>query len=130
MWCSPFSANTHKILISEHALQGNTNTNNLELAALLEQLQLLAPHVAPLSHIRTVVDNTAEQGWANRGSVKYLSVVGIIFQEIALLNHQWYLYTSIGRVQGEDSKMADATSRLTNLSDRLFLRHFNLTFPQ
>ena len=130
MWCSPFSANTQKSLVSEYALQGNTNTNNLELAALLAQLQLLAPHVAPLSHIRTVVDNTAEQGWANRGSVKSLSVVGRIFQEIALLTHQWHLYTSIGRVRGKDIKMADATSRLTNLSDRLFLRHFNLNIPQ
>ena len=77
-----------------------------------------------------VVENTVAQGWDNWGSVSSLSAVGTILRELALLNCQCHLYTSIGRVRGEGKKMADAASCLTYLSDRLFLCYFNLNFPQ
>ena len=39
--------------------------NNLELATLLAQVQLFAPNMPPLVHIRTDVENTAVKGWSN-----------------------------------------------------------------
>ena len=83
----------------------------------------------PLNHIRTVVDNTVAQVWYNIGSVRSSSDVGPILCDLALFICHRHMYASIGRVKGEYSKMENYVSRLTYLSDSLFIRHFKLTFP-
>ena len=98
VWCSLFFAKTQNRLVSESVPQGDITINNLELAAFLVQHHLLAPRVIPLFHIRTVIDNTASQGWANRGRVISSCAVGAILRELALLTRQWRLYASIGQV--------------------------------
>ena len=92
--------------------------NDLELGAMLIQLLLFAPRMAPLSHILTYVDNTASQGWSNRGSVRTASSVRPILRELSLADMQQHIHASVGRVLGEDNKLADAASRLTHLPDR------------
>ena len=52
--------------------------NNLKLGALLMQILIFVPSMAPLAHIHTYVDKTAAQGWANRGSVSTASSVVLI----------------------------------------------------
>ena len=69
VWISPFSAKMQICLVSEFAPYGNIKVDDLELAALLEQLHLLYPHINPLSHIRTVVENATAQCYANIGNV-------------------------------------------------------------
>ena len=40
------------------------------------------------------------------------------------------IYSSVQRTSGAENKMANAASRLTHLTDKTFLRHFELTSPQ
>ena len=76
-----------------------------------------------------VLDNTAAQGWDNRCSVSSSSSICPIIWELSLFTCQWHLYASIGLVWGEENKMTDTESHLTQLSDRHFLRYFKLTSP-
>ena len=103
--------------------------NDLESGALLMQLLLFAPKMAPLVHIHTYVNNTVALGWANRGSVSTASSVGPILRDIPMAARQQHIHTSLGRVTGEDKKMADAASGLTHLPDRQILSHFCTHFP-
>ena len=78
LWCSPLLTKTQGRLVSKFVPHGYITFNTLELSALLAHFHLLAPHVAPLSHIHTVADNTAAQGWSNRDIVLTSSSLGTI----------------------------------------------------
>ena len=52
--------------------------NDLDLRALMMQILIFSPSMAPLFYIHTYVNNTAEQGWSNRGGVSTASSVGTI----------------------------------------------------
>ena len=103
--------------------------NDLELGELLMQLLIFSPRMAPLAHIHTYINNTAAQGWDNRGSVSIASSVGTILWELSLVDRRQHIHASVVRVPGEDNKMADAASRITHLPDRKFLSHFCTHFP-
>ena len=130
IWRSPFSKATQARLATDTNPTRDVTINNLELSALFGQVQLFTPKMAPLAHIRTTVDNTAAQGWDNRGSVSSATAVGPILRDLALLKRTHKIYSSVKRIAGVDNNMDDAASRLTHLTDNMFLRHFFLTFPQ
>ena len=94
------------------------------------KLLLFAPRMAPLAHIHTYVDNKASQVWANRGSSKTDLYVGLILRKLSLAESRKHIYTFVGRVPGEDKKMADAALRFTHLPNRKFLSHFRTHSPQ
>ena len=110
--------------------KGDVTINDLELEALLLQILIFAPRMSPLVHINTYVDNTAAQGWANRGSVSTASSVGLIIRELDLAARRQHIHASVGCVQGEDNNMIDAASRLTHLLDRQFISRFCTHLPQ
>ena len=68
---------TQAILISYTNPKGDATINNLEFAALLTYIRLFAPKMHTLAHIRTAVDKTAAQGWANRRCADLLEASGI-----------------------------------------------------
>ena len=80
-------------------------------------------------HIHTYVNNTAAQGWSNRGSFSTTSSVGPMMRELALEARLQHIHASVGRVPGEDNKMADAGLCITHLQDHKFLSHFRSHFP-
>ena len=43
--------------------QDNIKINNMEVAALLDQIHLFVPRMNPLAHIFTVADNISAHGW-------------------------------------------------------------------
>ena len=104
--------------------------NYIELGALLMQILIFAPRIAPLEHIHTYVNNTAAQGWANRGSVSTASSVGTIMWELSLVDRRQHIHTSVGRVPGEDNKMVDSVLQLTHLPNWKFIFHSRTHFPQ
>ena len=104
--------------------------NDLEIGALLTQLLLFAPRISPLAQIHMYVNNTASQGWANKGSVSTATSIGPILQELSLAARRQHIHASVGRIPGEENKMADAVSRLTHLLDLKFLSQFRTHFPQ
>ena len=69
VWKSTFYLAPWARLISSSNPTGDVTINNLDIGALLMQLLIFAPRMAPLMHIHTYIDNTVAQRWANRGSV-------------------------------------------------------------
>ena len=115
---SPFYTTTQAQLVYSFNSKGDVTINDLDLGAILMQLLLFAPRMA---QIRTYVNNTAEQGWANWVSVSTASSVGPILYELALATRGQHIHASIWHVPGEENKMADTASWLTPLPDRIFL---------
>ena len=74
--------------------------NDLELTNLLDHLHLFCAFMAPLSHIRTIVNHTEVQVWYNMGIVSSVSDVGPILHDLTLLTLQRNIYASIGQVKG------------------------------
>ena len=130
VWRYLFAAKTQAQLVLDTKPEGDVTTNDLELAVLFAQVQLFAPAMDSLAHIRTTVDNTAAQGWANQEGVITATAVGPILQDLVLLTRNHKIYSSVWRISGTDNKMDDAASCLTHLTDKVFLHHFTLTFPQ
>ena len=62
VWRSHFSATTRDHLVNFGNPGVDVTINNLELIALISQLQLFTPIVPPLTHVCTYVDNTTSQG--------------------------------------------------------------------
>ena len=124
VWSYPFSLATQAHLVSYSNPTGYATINNLDLGALLIQLLIFSPRMAPLSHIHTYVNNTSAQGWDNRGSVSTSSSVGTILWELSLVDRRKHTHTSVGRVPGEDNKMTDAVLRITHMPDRKFISNF------
>ena len=83
MWRYPFTWETKDRLVSDTNFKGYTTINDMELAALLDQIHLFSPKMQPLDHIRTAVDNMAAQEWDNRGSVSSAMVAGTILRRLA-----------------------------------------------
>ena len=110
--------------------KGDATINDLELGAILIQILVFAPRMAPLAHIRTYVDDTAAQVWANRASVSIAPAVGPILHDLVMAARCQHIHTSVGCVPREDNEMADATSRLTHIPVRLFLSHLKMHFSQ
>ena len=79
------------------------------------QLLISSPRMAPLAHIHAYVNNMEAQRWANRGSVSTTSSIRTTLWELYLAARRKHIYAFIGRVPGEDNKMADAASWLTHL---------------
>ena len=94
------------------------------------QILLFVPRMGPLAHIHTYVNNTAEQGLANRGNVSTASSIGPMLRELALAARRQHIHVSVGRIPGKDNKMAESVPRLTHLPYRKFISHFRSHFPQ
>ena len=94
------------------------------------QILLFVPRMGPLAHIHTYVNNTAEQGLANRGNVSTASSIGPMLRELALAARRQHIHVSVGRIPGKDNKMAESAPRLTHLPYRKFISHFRSHFPQ
>ena len=102
-------------MLSSSNPTGDVKIKNPDLGALLMQLLIFAPRMAPLAHIHAYVDNMMAQRWANRGSVSTASSVGTTLWELYLSARRKHVYAFIGRVPGEENKVADAASWLTHL---------------
>ena len=63
-------------ILTDENLNGFLTINDLDLAEYIAYLHLFAPRMAPLKHISTGVDNTAEESWARRGSVSTATAIG------------------------------------------------------
>ena len=130
MWRSPFSWETQPIILCDKKPKGNVKINDLEIAEPLAQIHIFAPKMQPLEHTNTAVDNTPAQGWSRRVSVRSATVVGTILQNLTLMTQSRQIYASISRIKWSDNTIADASSRMNHLPNRIFLSHFTLIFPQ
>ena len=114
-WKSPFYLATQARMVSSSNPTGDVTIKNPDLGALLMQILIYSPRMAPLAHIHAHINNTAAQRWANRGSASTTSSIRTTLWELYLAARRKHIYASIGRVPGEDNKMADAASWLTHL---------------
>ena len=118
------------ILVSNTNPKGEVTINDMDLAALLEQVYIFAQNIHTLAHIRTAVDKTAVQGCYKRGSVSSPTAVGPILWDLSFLTRTHQIYSSVWQIKFNDNTMTDAASRLTHITDKMFLQHFLLTFLQ
>ena len=80
VWRLTFSTAIRDKMITNENPQGFLTTNNLELAAYIAHLHLLAPHMEPLEYITTVVKETSADSWDQRGSVSTATAIGPLLQ--------------------------------------------------
>ena len=99
-WKSPFYLDTQARMMSSSNPTGDVTIKNTDLGALLMQLLIFAPRMAPLAHIHTYVNNMAAQRWANRGSVSTTSSIMTTLWELYLAARRKHIYAFIGRVPG------------------------------
>ena len=102
---NPFSEATQERLVTGTNPTGYMAINDLQLSALLDQVQLIAPKMDTLMHIRTAVENPAVQGWANRGIVTSATAVGPILRDLSFLTRTHNIYSSVQLIYGTDNKM-------------------------
>ena len=76
------------------------------------------------------MNNTAVQGWSNRGSFRLPMAVGTILKDLVLMTRNYHIYSYVQKIKGTDNTTPDAASRLTHLSDRMFLKHLAINFLQ
>ena len=114
------------ILVSDTKPKGDMMVNYLDLSALLVQVQLFSPKMDTSAHIHISVNKTEAQGWSNHRSVRSATAVGPIFQDLSLMMIMHKIYSSVQRISGTDNKMTDVYSRLTHLTDKMFLHNFAL----
>ena len=119
VWISPLSKYTQSRLVTDMNPKGAVTINKLELAALFIQVNKFAPKMGTLAHICTSVDNTTEQGWSNRGSVRLVTAVGLILRNLALLTSTNKIYSSVQRIAFTNNNMDDAASRLTHITNKM-----------
>ena len=60
VWRSPFSTEMQFIIVMDTNPKGDVTINDLDLPALLTQVQLFPPNMYTLAHTRIAVDNMAE----------------------------------------------------------------------
>ena len=130
VWRLTFSTAIRAHILTDDNPRGFLTINDLELAAYIYHLHLFAPHMSPLKHISTGVDNTAAEIWARRGSVSTFTSIGPLLQEAAWITCQAEVHASIKRIPRVKNIEADAASRLTHLPVHAFLKSFNTSFPQ
>ena len=130
VWWLTFSTVIRAHILTDENPNGYLTINDLELAAYIAHLHLLAPRMAPLEHISTGVDITAAESWARRGSVSIATAIAPLLQEAAWITRQAKTRASIKRILGVENIAADAALRLTHLPVRAFLKSFNNSFPQ
>ena len=95
VWHSPFSQATQAHMVSSSNPTGDATIKNTDLGALLMQLLISSPRMAPLAHIHAYVNNTAAQRWSNRGSVSTASSVGTTLWELSLADRRQHIHDSI-----------------------------------
>ena len=69
VWRLTFITAIRAHILTDTNPTGFLTINDLELAAYIAHLHLFTPHMTPLEHISTGVDNTAAESWARWGSV-------------------------------------------------------------
>ena len=99
-WKSPFYLATQARMVSSSNPTGDVTIKNPDLGALLMQLLISSPRMAPLAHIHAYVDNMMAQRWANRGSVSAASSVRTTLWELYLASRRKHIHASTGRVPG------------------------------
>ena len=76
IWRLAFSTSIRANILTDKNTNIILTINDLDLAAYIAHLHMFAPHMAPLEHISTGVNNTAAEGWAHRVGVSTATIIG------------------------------------------------------
>jgi hypothetical protein len=118
-------------LVTSTNPSGSISISDLELAGGLLHLDVLAQHFDIRE--RTVLSNTdnlAALFWQRKGSTTSSSVPAYLLRLFGI-HQRFHCYVPRhDYISGLSNPMADDSSRLPDLTDSLFLSHFNSTFPQ
>jgi hypothetical protein len=130
-WRTPFPDDVQTELVSAQNLAGRITNSDLEQAAMLAQLDILANHLdVTYATLETLCDNTpaVSRAWkgavSNPGPAAYLCQVASDHQRLHRYHHR------AAYLPGPQNVMADDCSRLQQLTDCAFHAHMQQAYPQ
>jgi hypothetical protein len=136
VWRLQWPADITAAVISESNPTGTLTNSDLEMAAVVLQLNVLEPLVPSMHHKSTHIhsDNTPSVAWLTKMATKTANSDAAHRLVRGLALRQRMLHSapvSITHVAGSDNNLADIASRaITHLDDdHAFLTHFDTLFP-
>jgi hypothetical protein len=131
LWRQPFPEEVQRQVISWSNPHGTITNSDLELAATMAQLDIIAQH-APVSGrtLHTLTDNTPALHWQRKGSTTTTGPAAYLLRLAAILQRHYGYCPQFSHIPGTTNAMADDTSRLWHLSDPALLTHFHSLYPQ
>jgi len=131
VWRTSFPPDIVAQLCTHDNPHGTLNNSELELAgAYLHQEVAAQCFDVRERTIRSATDNLATLFWSRRGSITTTSPTATLLRQAAI-HQRFHRYIQLkDYVPGRENMLADDASRLSHLSDALFLSHFNVTYPQ
>ena len=131
VWRVPFPEDIQAALVSEENPTGSVTNSDLEQAAILMQLEMVALQKgATYATIHTFSDNTPTIARFRKGAISSDRAPAYLCR-LASLHQRVHRYCSIvSFINGPENVMADDASRLQHLPHPTFLSHFNQHHPQ
>ena len=131
VWRQPFSPELQECLVSEANPKGTVTNSDLEHAALLAQVSLMADHHnVRYATLLNCSDNTPAVSRVTKGSVVSDGPSAYLCH-YACQHQRLHRYCHVAQfLPGEANVMADDASRLQSLTDDSFLSHFEQLYPQ
>ena len=130
-WRAPFPPEIQSALVTSEHPRGTLSLSDLELAGTIAHQDILTSsrHTAERT-IWVGGDNTAALAWASKGSATSTAARAYLLRLNALHQRHYRYHPRYHHIPGAVNSMADAASRLWNLTDAALLTHFNLSYPQ
>ena len=131
VWRVPFPEDIQAALVSEENPTGSMTNSDLEQAAILMQLEMVALQKgATYATIHTFSDNTSTIARFRKGAISSDRAPAYLCR-LASLHQRVHRYCSVvSFINGPENVMADDTSRLQHLPHPVYLSHFNQRYPQ
>ena len=126
-----FPPEIRSTLVSSTNPNGDINNSDLELAgSFVHHAAVVENYDVRERTVASFADNTPTIYWQRKGSVTSTSAPARILRLQALHQRRFGYVPRHDFLAGIDNKLADDASRLTHLSDTLFLKYFNDHYPQ
>ena len=131
LWRCPFKPEVQDLLVSVDNPNGSVTNSDLEHAALLAQVSLMADHFnVRYATLLNCCNNTPAVSRVSKGTVVSEGPSAYLCH-YACQHQRLHRYCHVSQyLPGEQNVMADDASRLQHLSDPDLLSHFNQHYPQ
>ena len=131
VWRCPFPEDVQNTLVSVDNPSGRITNSDLEHAALLAQVGLIASRDDVRFHtIGNLSDNTPAVSRVTKGAVSSDQAAAHLCN-FACMHQRQHKYCHVACfLPGDENVMADDASRLQHLTDTAFLSHFEQVYPQ
>jgi hypothetical protein len=131
LWRASWPLSVQNRLVYHDNQSGDVNNSELELAASVAQLDVLAQTIDIREHtVHSLSDNAATVAWQRKGASSTVGPVAYLLR-LQAIHQRHHRYVPLHDfIPGTANIMSDRASRLFNLSDSELLLYFETHFPQ